>query len=193
MYALDLSNVKAEKGSTAMPRYNIFGGIAKTLRIIELCLALFFLSWILTRLPFALRLSAHYLRSPLFVFAISNAIIAALFAQFRRFPADEPDSAAPVTEAIRDTYSCTDDDSPALQNVHRRSDSEKLKERNETVREELRRSETERENFYPQDKLSNEEFRRTIEAFIAKQTRLLREESLAIFVQTSEPTLRISN
>jgi hypothetical protein len=42
----------------------------------------------------------------------------------------------------------------------------------------LRRSETEkvREILYPQDKLSNEEFQRTIEAFIAKQMRFLREE-----------------
>ncbi|TKY70421.1 hypothetical protein E2542_SST06711 [Spatholobus suberectus] len=180
-----------------MQRYNnMLSGITKTLRVLELCLALFFLSWFLTRLPFALRLSADYIRSPLFVFAVSNAIIAALLAQSRRFT--ESNSAAPVAEAehqpISDT--CTDAVSgaatdPDLGKVYRRNLSEgKGEDGSKTARRELRRSESEkaRENLYPQDKLSNEEFRRTIEAFIAKQMRLLREESLPIFVQTSEPT-----
>ncbi|KAK7307520.1 hypothetical protein VNO77_40656 [Canavalia gladiata] len=175
-----MSNVKAEKGSTGITRYNMLSGIGKTLRILELCLALFFLSWILTRLPFALRLSANYLRSPLFVFAISNAIIAALFAQSRRFSADEPVE-EPQHKEIRDT--CTANDYPDLRKVYHRSHSEKVKRKSEdgstTARRELQRSEMEKaqENFYPEDKLSNEEFQRTIEAFIAKQMRFLREES----------------
>ncbi|KHN36082.1 uncharacterized protein LOC114405704 [Glycine soja] len=184
MDALDLSNLKVEK-------MNIINSVAKTLRILELCIALFFLSWFLTRLPFALQISADYLRSPLFVFAVSNAIIAAVLAQSRRF--DQSNSASPVIEAehhqISDT--CTDNDSGAaidsnFGKFYRRSQSEKLteksEERNDTARRELRRSETEkaREKSYPQDKLSNEEFRRTIEAFIANQMRLLREDSLAI-------------
>ncbi|KAL3038933.1 hypothetical protein AAZX31_01G158700 [Glycine max] len=170
---------------------SIINSVAKTLRILELCIALFFLSWFLTRLPFALQISADYLRSPLFVFAVSNAIIAAVLAQSRRF--DQSNSASPVIEAehhqISDT--CTDNDSGAaidsnFGKFYRRSQSEKLteksEERNDTARRELRRSETEkaREKSYPQDKLSNEEFRRTIEAFIANQMRLLREDSLAI-------------
>ncbi|KAG5061034.1 hypothetical protein JHK87_002063 [Glycine soja] len=184
MDALDLSNLKVEK-------MNIINSVAKTLRILELCIALFFLSWFLTRLPFALQISADYLRSPLFVFAVSNAIIAAVLAQSRRF--DQSNSASPVIEAehhqISDT--CTDNDSGAaidsnFGKFYRRSQSEKLteksEERNDTARRELRRSETEkaREKSYPQDKLSNEEFRRTIEAFIENQMRLLREDSLAI-------------
>ncbi|RDY09344.1 hypothetical protein CR513_06279, partial [Mucuna pruriens] len=190
MDALELSNLKVEKRSIVMARYNMLSGITKTLRILELCLALFLLLWFLTRLPFALRLSAGYLRSPLFVFAVSNAIIAALLAQSRRFA--QSNSADPVPEHSQISDTCTDKDSsaatdPDLGKVYRRSVSEG---KGETARRELRRSETEkaREKSYPQDKLSNEEFRRTIEAFIAKQMRLLREESLAIFVQTSEPT-----
>ncbi|KAK7309308.1 hypothetical protein RJT34_05928 [Clitoria ternatea] len=179
----------------AMRRQNnndILSSIAKSLRILEMCLALLFLSWILTRLPFALRLTADYLRSPLFVFAVFNAIIAALLAQSRRH-ASQSDTPPPVAH-ITDT--CTARDSSAVADsgkVYHRSQSEKLKEKgdggNTMARRELRRSETEkaRENSYPQDKLSNEEFQRTIEAFIAKQMRFLREESLAIFVQTSDP------
>lgn len=99
---------------------------------------------------------------------------------------------------------CMDADSGSGANcefpkVYRRSQSENLTEAPEmaaTARGELRRSETERygettaksgenrrEVLYPQDKLSNEEFQRTIEAFIARQMRFLREESLAIVVK----------
>ncbi|RDY07484.1 hypothetical protein CR513_08395, partial [Mucuna pruriens] len=85
--------LKAEKAN-AIRRYNVFAFISKTIRILELCIALVLLSWILTRLPFALALSAQFLRrlfafaaSPLFVFAVSNAIIAALLAQSGRFSA----------------------------------------------------------------------------------------------------------
>lgn len=222
MDAFDFGNVKAEKGS-AMPRHSLFSGIAKTLRVLELCLVLLFLSWILTRLPFALRVSAEFLRSPLFVFALSNAIIAALLAQSsgRYNPAadggaadrisapSEPEFAAPVAEGVVEcqdskqiTDSCTDEDSRAVTEsgsvtkVYRRSKSETVTgeagdgDGSKTARRKLRRSETEkaRENLYPQDKLSNEEFQRTIEAFIAKQMRLLREESLAIIVHPSDPT-----
>lgn len=70
--------------------------------------------------------------------------------------------------------------------VYRRTQSEKLKEESpEQMQQKLRRLETEnrRQSMYPQDKLSNEEFQRTIEAFIAKQMRFLREESLAIVIQ----------
>ena len=90
----------------------------------------------------------------------------------------------------------TDSDS---RRVHRRSRSEKLEGEGEDGRKaarwKLRRSETEkaRESLYPHDRLSNEEFRRTVEAFIAKQMRFLREESLAIIVQTSEQTNNLSN
>lgn len=235
MDAFHFSNVKEEKDG-AMPRYNLFTGIAKTLHILELCLALLLLFWILTRLPFALRVSADslqklsaFLRSPLFVFAISNAIIVALVAQSGGLtagddssadrvpgkPPSEADSAASallsrvaVAEECQDKHivdraemdTCTEKDWGAVtdsevRKVYRRSESEKLQggeeAGNKAVRRKLRRSETEKEKrgelLYPQDKLSNEEFQRTIEAFIAKQMRSLREEeSLAIFVQTSE-------
>ncbi|KAL4314391.1 hypothetical protein HN51_068660 [Arachis hypogaea] len=212
MEAFDFSNSKEEKGS-AMSGH-IFSGIAKTLRILELCIALFLLSWILTRLPLAIRLSANCLRSPLFVFALFNAIIAALLAQSARLSASdhrtshsEPQAEHRHNQLITDravTDTCTDNGSCAAadsgsnfssQRVFRRIRSEKLEEDEgrTTERKKLRRSETETEtakaveSSYPQhDKLSNEEFRQTIEAFIARQMSLLREESLAIVVKTSE-------
>ena len=248
MDELHFGNVKAEK-AIAMRRYNLFAAVSKTLRILELCVALIFLSWILTRLPFAFRVSAEYLRklsafaaTPLFVFALSNAIIAALLAQRSAAAAANADSsdaaaaadelyeeflknrsavaerakplqseaAAPphtaATEAeyedkkvVSETSAAVDrtvrDSDRGLQE-YRRSQSEKWKgeEGGKTMlrRKQLRRSETEKvredrreddDLLYPQDKLSSEEFQRTIEAFIAKQMRFLREESSAIVVQ----------
>ncbi|KAK8717577.1 hypothetical protein V6N13_044838 [Hibiscus sabdariffa] len=79
--------------------------------------------------------------------------------------------------------------------VYRRSKSEKLpiRKTEEQVTKELRRTETEKhrkieninEELFPQDELSNEEFQRTIEDFIAKELRFRREESLSIVLQYS--------
>ncbi|XVF62069.1 hypothetical protein PTKIN_Ptkin08bG0187400 [Pterospermum kingtungense] len=75
--------------------------------------------------------------------------------------------------------------------VYRRSKSEKLALR-KSVKKELRRSETEKcrkientgEKLISEDELSNEEFQRTIEDFIAKQLRFRREESMSIVLQS---------
>ncbi|KAI9117115.1 hypothetical protein K1719_011281 [Acacia pycnantha] len=92
-----------------------------------------------------------------------------------------------------DAVACKDTDYGAgldsdFAKVYQRTLSEKLMKGQ--TQPKLRRSETEKkqmenrwENMYPQDKLSSEEFQRTIEAFIAKQMRFTREESLAIVIQ----------
>ncbi|KAG6619775.1 hypothetical protein I3842_Q082300 [Carya illinoinensis] len=77
--------------------------------------------------------------------------------------------------------------------AYRRTQSEKIKRQSqEKSRGELRRSDTEKcrkgassdekpqESQYPEDKLSNEEFQRTIDAFIAKHWKFHSEESLPI-------------
>ncbi|XP_058772732.1 uncharacterized protein LOC131646784 [Vicia villosa] len=194
---MEAFNFKPEK-LIMSSTYNIFTGITKTLRLLELCLVLLFFFWILNRLPFALSISADFLRSPLFIFALSNAIIVALLFS----SSSAADSASPVEERlecqdkqIRET--CSEDvdscavtvtDSGNLQGkVYCRSQSlpeitnEEGENEKDTSSRKLQRSETEtkvREILYPQDKLSNEEFQRTIEAFIAKQMRFLREEEL---------------
>ncbi|KAI5438908.1 uncharacterized protein LOC127123648 [Lathyrus oleraceus] len=190
---MEAFNIKEEKQST-ISTYSIFTGIARTLRLLELCLVLFFLFWILNRLPFALRISADFLRSPLFIFALSNAIIVALLAQsdLRFSSSSAADSEFPVEERLecQDKQSCEtcveDVDSCAVtvtdsgNKVYCRSESLPEIMNGEEKNEKLQRSETEikvREILYPQDMLSNEEFQRAIEAFIAKQMRFLREES----------------
>ncbi|RYR61791.1 hypothetical protein Ahy_A04g019001 [Arachis hypogaea] len=154
--------------------------------------ALFLLSWILMR------------RSPLFVFALFNAIIAALLAQSARLSASdhrtshsEPRAEHRHNQLITDravTDTCTDNGSCAAtdlgsnfrsQRVFQQIRSEKLEEDEgrTTERKKLRRSETETETAKAVESSMiscNEEFRQTIEAFIARQMSLLREESLAI-------------
>ncbi|OMO56927.1 hypothetical protein CCACVL1_26140 [Corchorus capsularis] len=96
----------------------------------------------------------------------------------------------PELESETETDSDADVDNPR---VYRRSKSENLvvkeKQSEETLKKELRRSETEKcrstqhaddDKLFPEDDLSNEEFQRTIEDFIAKQLRFRREESLSI-------------
>ncbi|KAE8695892.1 putative Phosphatidic acid phosphatase family protein [Hibiscus syriacus] len=108
-----------------------------------------------------------------------------------------------ISEANANTLTCEEmepesDSDPEMDNprVYRRSKSEKLPIRKtEEVTKELRRSETEKsrkfENvdgeLFPEDELSNEEFQRTIEDFIAKQLRFRREETMYIVLQCSNP------
>ncbi|XP_022986605.1 uncharacterized protein LOC111484294 isoform X2 [Cucurbita maxima] len=77
---------------------------------------------------------------------------------------------------------------------YQRSESEKIGVvQRENPHRELRRSETEkykkivrlseetRNRSSPEDRMSNEEFRQTVEAFIARQQRLRREEEFCVF------------
>ncbi|XP_058736167.1 uncharacterized protein LOC131608377 [Vicia villosa] len=216
-----------------------FAAISKTIRIFELCILLLLLSWTLTRLPLAVSISADFLRklaaNPLFIFAVSNAIIAALLAQSGRFSGEntdehagagklyrefmnsriavsdrehQPPSVTVETPPVASEVKCQDKEvisetvpAPVVPDREdeassdfanfRRSQSEKWKGEAGKMqrRKQLRRSETEKlretakENLYPQDKLSNEEFQRAIDAFIAKQMRFLREDSSAIVVR----------
>ncbi|KAH7520004.1 uncharacterized protein LOC107424669 [Ziziphus jujuba] len=98
---------------------------------------------------------------------------------------------ATQNEVETDTDSNPDSDHPKS---YRRTQSEKFnRECSVKNHGELRRSETEKfvnitksgedcppEKLYPQDKLSDDEFNRTVEAFIAKQLRFRRQESLSI-------------
>ncbi|KAJ4822954.1 hypothetical protein Tsubulata_000307 [Turnera subulata] len=84
----DFDEVKAEKAS-AMLKYNRLRNLTRLFRLVEVCVVLVLLSWTFSRLPFAVRISGDFFRraarvvaSPLFVFAVSNAIIAALIGRF---------------------------------------------------------------------------------------------------------------
>ena len=105
-------------------------------------------------------------------------------------------SPTPTPTCDRVVPTVTNSKTDSLVKIYRRSQSEKLnRDRPEKSRGVLLRSETEKcqqimisgenrgKTWYPEDDLSNEEFQRTIEAFIAKQQRFRRQESLAIVFQ----------
>ncbi|CAL0314456.1 unnamed protein product [Lupinus luteus] len=196
-----------------MSRFNLFSGIANTLRFLELFIALLLLSWFLTHLPLSalyLRKLSSFIGNPLFIFAISNAIIAALVAQSGHLTttdaaADSNNNSDSSLSRVAEEFhqrktvmnphesdtstskDCCDvtDSNSDLRKFYRRSQSETSKENDEeekkSARRKLRRSETEKVR-YPEDNLSNEEFQRIIEAFIAKQMRFLKEESMEIIL-----------
>ncbi|KAJ6774564.1 TRNA-METHYLTRANSFERASE NON-CATALYTIC SUBUNIT TRM6MTASE SUBUNIT [Salix purpurea] len=85
-------SVNAEKAN-ALLQYNLVQTLTKLFRLLEFCLAMILLSWIFNQLPFAVKISGEYFRrlagiiaSPIFVFLLSNGIIATLIAKSGRFP-----------------------------------------------------------------------------------------------------------
>ncbi|XP_062102446.1 uncharacterized protein LOC133812665 [Humulus lupulus] len=83
MDSFDFNGVSDEKrSSTSKQLYNRIISLAKLFRFAELCVALFLLMWIFTRLPLAVEISGGYCRqvagfltSPLFVFLLCNIIV----------------------------------------------------------------------------------------------------------------------
>lgn len=212
--------------------------VAKLFRFVELCILLLFLSWLSTRLPFAVRISGEYFRrfsvlilSPASIFLVGNAIVVTLLAKSGLF---SPESSSPIDNAVVSFYDelrseisdeiisppavdeeivyqdkqmicventkiaidhhpkASDNEEDEVKASYRRSQSENLRRESEEMKmnnQKLRRSETDirRKDFAggeddanDDDVMSNEEFQRTIEDFIARQVRFHREERLAV-------------
>ncbi|OAY74746.1 hypothetical protein ACMD2_22867 [Ananas comosus] len=186
--------------------------------------ALLLLSWSSSststpRIPAAaehLRRLGSLLLSPRFVFLLGNAIVLLLFADSRHLSPSLPSLPFPFPFPSRG-YSVPApapapapefEDKEAVRVEMRRSRSERIggKDRRRRRSPELRRSETDlgirrrkeaapaaEEEWVPSAEEAAE-FRRTIEAFIAKQTNFHREESMAIVSSSSsfpraEPTV----
>ncbi|CAN8254770.1 unnamed protein product [Cochlearia groenlandica] len=252
MDSIDFENVKAEKAK-ALHRYNSFRTIGLLFRTAEIVVAILFLCWLFTCLPFAVRISGEFLRrlsslvsTPLFMFFLGNTIIVALLTTkstvfsaagktiaggndggeetdiYEAFissgetrvsedivyddkqmisaaeTALNPDPTAAredhaIVESVKDSNFITDtanDDHPPPKKAYRRSKSEICSKQSLEIVSKplLRRSETEKcrrivgEVSIPEDNMSNEEFQRTIEAFIAKQLIFRRRESLAVVI-----------
>ncbi|ESQ31122.1 hypothetical protein EUTSA_v10004766mg [Eutrema salsugineum] len=265
MDSIDFDNVKAEKAK-ALRRFNRFRRIGRFFRAAEFCVAILFVFWTFTRLPFAVQISREFLRriaavisTPLFVFLLGNCIVVVLLAKSsdqttgaaaraetdiyqafvrsvedRSKPSDEDLTAEEIVYDDKQVILTTDDhlnlnSNPnpipvAGENIPQRgndhveidfdcvSDEPKVYRRSKSAIQGpddddedemvvkpkcLQRSETEKcrkfedgeitkgdkkKKNYPEDNLSNEEFQKTIEAFIAKQLMFRRQESLAVVV-----------
>ncbi|KAJ6919380.1 hypothetical protein NC651_013364 [Populus alba x Populus x berolinensis] len=242
---MDFSNfdsVKVEKAN-AILKYNRLQNLTKLFRLLEFCLAIILLSWIFNKLPFAVKISGEFFRrlasivaSPLFVFLLSNGIIATLIAKSGRFSgenygADNADTqlhedlikntgnnrtTKKVEEVVfqekhiiiseenafistrenenedhdPEADMCADPDSDRENLKIRRTKSGEMGRKNYVKeKKQLRRSETEKlgsrkENlFCREDGLSDEEFHRAIDEFIARHLRFRRQESMSVVVQ----------
>ncbi|GER27980.1 cytochrome c oxidase subunit 2 [Striga asiatica] len=179
--------------------------LRKLFLLVEISLLTISLAWASTRLPSAVRSSGEIFRQiltfaagHLAVFILGNAIVITLLVKSRRRPDDDadeaglfldlvgggggggtPPTAAPVEVVYEDKRTILE-----VRGVHRRSKSEKCSGTEEGGRGRLlRRSETaERRRGAAEvvEELSGEEFRRAIEAFIAKQVKFHQEEKVAI-------------
>ncbi|KAJ0236597.1 Uncharacterized protein HA466_0258750 [Hirschfeldia incana] len=255
MDSINFDNVKAEKAK-ALRRYNRFRRIGRFFRAAEVCVAVLFVLWTFTRLPFALQISREFLSriaavisTPLFVFILGNCIVVALLtkssveenrgssssnaeteiyeALVRSKPSDEEELLAEeeIVYDDKEVIVLTEDSSNHIPHASLEMDSDTsyvteepkeygrsksdvcLKQRRSSGDDDhmvviptpsLHRSETEKcirtdddinnndnnksweDNYEEEDNLSNEEFQKTIEAFIAKQLMFRRQESLAV-------------
>lgn len=255
MDSIDFDNVKAEKAK-ALRRFNRFRRIGRFFRAAELFVALLFICWTFTRLPFAVQISRVFLRriagvisTPLFVFLLGNSIVVVLLTKssdqktgvstvaesaeseiYQAFVRSVENRSKPSDEDLTDEI-VYDDKQVIVTDLNSNSNSNQIADENiphhveidsETVYDQpkvyrrsksdvsakqspdmvikrsLQRSETEKcreieknmerkekeddDKNYPEDNLSNEEFQKTIEAFIAKQLMFRRQESLAVVV-----------
>lgn len=209
----EMDSVKAEKAK-AIRRYRRFRQIAGVFRCVEFFVGFLLLAWLSLRLPLVLKLSGEFLRqlaavvvSPLFVFLVGNAIVITLFANSRHFSGGAGDQlydefvkssegrgAAPAEappEVVEDKTGCEEGRARSARKEFRRSKSEAAPAPAERMQR-LRRSETDaagrgRPPSYSEAEMSDEEFNRAIEQFIAKQLKFQREESMAVVPHGHKP------
>ncbi|MCD7447098.1 hypothetical protein HAX54_023127 [Datura stramonium] len=179
-------NIKVEKNNVIL-RYKRPQIVTSLFRFIELYMFFF----VISRFSAQLRPSVEYFKglcitliSPLFVFLVGNAIVIILFL-LKYYQPSSTKHGSTVNHAKDDFYykACI----PSTRQVKRkiyRSKSERLMNKlsvpaNNRV---LRRSATVACGRYgekPAAEMTGAEFRRTVEAFIAKQQRFLREEEFS--------------
>ncbi|XP_008785078.1 uncharacterized protein LOC103703838 [Phoenix dactylifera] len=196
-----------------MWRHRRLQEMKRLFRCVEALAAVLLLSWSSARLAAAARLSGDLLRrlaalllSPRFVFLLGNAIVLVLFAKSghsspSRAAASSPAGGGDIYDEFvdrrRQMMQCSaaevvyEDKKVCVEGrACRKSQSERL-ERG-PIEPELRWSWTEIEGSGPKQPLASEEdaeeFRRTVEAFIAKQLRFHRQESMSTAVASSAGT-----
>lgn len=195
---MDCLDLKAEKAN-AILKYRRLQKVTIMFRFIELFIFVIVISKLSSQLPFAFKISGDYFRglsvaliSPRFVFVIGNAIIITLFLKAGK---GESKDNLKVADCENSPIIINEIQTREMETVKKvcrmeRSKSENVRRDNhgEAPRK-LRRSATETcrksgekamRSCRSEDDMSSEEFRRTVEAFIARQQKSLREEEFAI-------------
>ncbi|XP_051147416.1 uncharacterized protein LOC127262662 [Andrographis paniculata] len=196
METIKVHDIGAEKAN-AISRYRRIQRITTLLRFVEVFVFLIVVSRFSTQFSFSLKLSSEYFRgvsvtliSPKSVFVIGNAIVVALILISGQFSSKTSDFYDEYVEECRnynpqvsinkvekksiDRYrssACCNNGTKII----RRVQSEhliKVEERHGS----LRRSASDKCEKKSANEMSSEEFRRTVEAFIERQQRFLKEE-----------------
>ncbi|KAL3637441.1 hypothetical protein CASFOL_018609 [Castilleja foliolosa] len=185
----DNNVMRASYNSNTLPK------IKRLLRIIEVITILVFLTSATTRLPLAVKLTGEYLRravtfviSPFFIFLIGNVIVLTLFFKSRHEYQNSQNSTYTLFD-FRQEYISNIDESSHGQGSEDNIVFEDKQTIFEVTRSNSNRSEME---TWPRvvdkgevavemvDHLSNEEFKREIEEFIARQIKFHQQEKMAI-------------
>lgn len=177
-----------------------FRKIASFLRVIELCIVLVVICRLLTQVPFTVKNSVEYFRglkvllvSPVFVFVLGNVIVITLFSRSGKFSAQ--DSGMKIDcfykECVENSRRSQFQEVDAQQRIeiYRRVQSEKFCHKNDVkLGHVLHRSKTGKPSngfgsgeksdkaSSAEDAMSNEEFHRMINDFIARQHKFRMEE-----------------
>lgn len=198
----DVSVVKAN----SISKYRRIQRITALFRLAELFVFLVIVVRFCSQFQFSVKSSGEHFRgvlvtliSPRFVFVIGNVIVALLLLKSRRFSAENcgkgTDFYDEYVGKCRRNHRTSSNGKLGDMEMNRSKSEKVLRVSHvEERRRELRRSTTERcqrtanagrrnaaENgsitsYFPEDEMSGEEFRQAVEAFIARQQRLLREE-----------------
>lgn len=198
-----IDTIKAEKAN-AIARYKHFTNITKFFQFIELFIAIAFISWSSTRLPLLFKFTTNfffsfssYLTNQHFIFLLGNIIVIICYflshrtdssltesvnsgIQYSNVPELLPEIQIPVIKTVTPTETVIKKAAKQIKKFQR-TQSEKLKsEICVKARKELRRSVTEKKKEKSVERLSNEEFRIAIEAFISKQQTFLKQQSIMV-------------
>ncbi|KAL1554292.1 hypothetical protein AAHA92_14869 [Salvia divinorum] len=203
MEAFNFEDVRVEKAN-AIAKYRRIQRITSLFRFVELFVFLIVVSRFSAQFAVFLKLSGEYLRgisvvaliSPGSVFVVGNAIVIVLFLISRRFSVErstdfydeyvekcrsnsnqiQPQICSKSVEKCRSNSNQIWSKSVEKSTRAEREAIRRTKSANLERRRDLRRSMSEKCRKRAQEEMSSEEFRQTVEAFIARQQRLLREE-----------------
>lgn len=200
MDSIKFHDVRVEKAN-AIAKYRKTQRITSLFRFMELLVFLIVISRFSTQFASSLKLSGDYFRgisavaliSPRSVFVVGNAIVIALFLISGQFSGKKSERSSDFYEEYvekcrnnQQTWSKVEttiaSDACEGKVISRTHSANLERVRVEERRRDLRRSMSEKcrksgeSRRKAEDEMSSEEFRQTVEAFIARQQRFLREE-----------------
>ncbi|KAE9448586.1 hypothetical protein C3L33_19532, partial [Rhododendron williamsianum] len=201
MDSINIFNLKFEK-SNALAKHLRVAKITTLFRVVELFVFLVIISRVFVQFAFSVKFSGDYFRrisstlfNSRFVFLIGNAIVITLFLKsgwLSEKYIGTGNKPLPISVQTRKIYRSQSENlnwGGEKQSINRGGEKQSINRGGEKQSRQLRRSATENlweippaVSSYMAEEMSGEEFRQTVEAFIARQQKFLREEEFQTFV-----------